>query len=47
MLGAFWLPPLNREGIIQRGAANIAETWSLIGRALLPGSGGARGGKEL
>lgn len=47
MLGAFWLPPLNREGIIDRGAANIAETWATIGRALLPAHGAGNGGKEL
>lgn len=36
MVGWGWLPPLNQAGIITRGAANIAETWGMIGRALLP-----------
>ena len=33
-----WLPPLNQANIIGRGAANIVDTWAMIGRALLPAS---------
>lgn len=36
MVGWLWLPPLNQADIISRGAANIAETWAMIGRAVLP-----------